>query len=807
MSIQIANAKIAKAIAEHSIHIDLSCLGLLEIPDNLRQANWLQRLNVSSNNIKSLPTWLHEFTDLEVLDARSNSISILPSEIYGMNSLKQLHFRFNKLTEVDEELSSLPNLTYLNIADNNISRLHAGMFRIPHLNIDNNPVIDPPVEVYSRGYEATKNYFMERTNGTEKLYESKLLIVGEPGAGKTTLLNLLLDENYDSFFTDSSTKGIKIEPYYFETSDGTKFRVNIWDFGGQEIYHTTHQFFLTKRSLYVLLSDNRAENTDFNYWLSSIELLSDESPLLLLQNEKSERKHRINNVGMQERFGILRNTFSFNLKLDKKSLSSFKRAIQHQIGELPHIGTELPKIWVVIRKELEEKSKTVPYITDWEYLEICRNYGMEEKERAWFLSDYFHDLGVLLHFKDNVVLKRWIILKPDWGTEAVYRVLDNRKVIDSNGYFSKADLAEIWREEKYRDMHDELISLMMKFELCYRIEDSNNFIAAQLLQVAKPVYRWSELDNITFKYTYEFMPKGILTRFIVRMNDYIENQKNAWRDGVVLYREGTWAEVIETYGKNEIRIRIRGDNKKEFLAIILDSIDKINLSYSNLKVQKLIPCTCNKCRQKGEPHYFEFNYLRECLRNDVNTERCHVSFDLIKIRPLIDDVLGAAFNKRGGGIKVFVSSHSDDAEESLHFIKHLKALEKSEKLTISDMYTVPAGVNEKIVIRERLDTSDVIISLISANYFNSETSCNEMTKALDRTETKSCLYIPVIIKDCDWRSLPISEIRPVLYNGNGLVRAGTGIDEAMVDAVSQVKMAIREFRLGDDVLGIEAKID
>jgi len=29
--------------------------------------------------------------------------------------------------------------------------------------------------------------------------------------------------------------------------------VNIWDFGGQEIYHATHQFFLTHRSLYLLL--------------------------------------------------------------------------------------------------------------------------------------------------------------------------------------------------------------------------------------------------------------------------------------------------------------------------------------------------------------------------------------------------------------------------------------------------------------------------------------------------------------------------------------------------------------------------
>ncbi len=46
------------------------------------------------------------------------------------------------------------------------------------------------------------------------------------------------------------------------------FRVNIWDFGGQEVYHSTHQFFLTHRSLYLLVADDRKEDTDFNYWLT-----------------------------------------------------------------------------------------------------------------------------------------------------------------------------------------------------------------------------------------------------------------------------------------------------------------------------------------------------------------------------------------------------------------------------------------------------------------------------------------------------------------------------------------------------------
>lgn len=794
MSKQIAIERILKAKREHSKSIDLSGLSLTEIPDILQELQWLQRINISSNSLSALPVWITEFSELQVLDARHNYITILPSGLLKMKSIEKLYFRYNELIEIDEGVSDLPNLNHLNIANNKVTRLQASLFRIPHLNIDNNPVIDPPIEVYSRGYEATKNYFMERAKGTDKLYEAKLLIVGEPGAGKTTLMNLLLDENYKLFFSDASTKGIKIEPYYFETSDNIKFRVNIWDFGGQEIYHTTHQFFLTKRSLYVLLSDNRAENTDFNYWLSSVQLLSDESPLLLMQNERSERKHRVNDVGMRGSFKILKQVFSFNLAKDKKKLSEFRRQIEAQISELPHIGTELPKIWVAIRRELEEMSKSVPFITDSEYLEVCSSYGMVERERAWFLSDYFHDLGVLLHFKDNPILKRWIILRPEWGTEAVYRVLDSRKVIDSNGYFTKKDLREIWHEQKYKDMHDELISLMMKFDLCYRIDDSETFIAAQLLQVPQPSYSWKEQNNIICKYVYEFMPKGILTRFIVRMNDYIENQKNVWREGVILYRMDTWAEVIETYGKNEIRIRVRGENKKEFLAIILDSIDRINLSYTNLKVDKLIPCNCNRCKFSPEPHYFEYNLVRKFLAKGIKENHCSVSLDSISLRPLIDDVLGSTFRRHGQTASAFISYHADDEQARALFVKHLSAIEKTEQLSISDISSLPAGSNEKRTIREKLDTSDIIISLISANYFSAEANYAEMTRALDRSETKSCLYIPVIIKDCDWQSLPIKELRPVLYNGKGLWREASMVDEAMVDAIGQIKLAIKEFR-------------
>ncbi len=62
------------------------------------------------------------------------------------------------------------------------------------------------------------------------------------------------------------------------------------------------------------------------------------------------------------------------------------------------------------------------------------------------LSVYLHDLGVCPHFQNDPLLKKTVILKPKWGTEAVYKVLDNDNVIRKLGRFGKKDLAKIWDE-------------------------------------------------------------------------------------------------------------------------------------------------------------------------------------------------------------------------------------------------------------------------------------------------------------------------------------------------------------------------
>ena len=100
--------------------------------------------------------------------------------------------------------------------------------------------------------------------------EVKVLLVGEGGSGKTSLVKRLMGQGFDP--NESQTHGINIRHKDFAppTPGSDPVHVRFWDFGGQEIMHATHQFFLSQRSVYVLVLDARKEEAA-EYWLKHIE--------------------------------------------------------------------------------------------------------------------------------------------------------------------------------------------------------------------------------------------------------------------------------------------------------------------------------------------------------------------------------------------------------------------------------------------------------------------------------------------------------------------------------------------------------
>jgi internalin A len=656
-----------------SIHLSRNQFKTL--PDSIFLFKKIIFLDISDNQFKDLPETIGELITLKSLHLSENKLKYLPGSIGNLTNLVQFNLWNNQLKTLPESIGKLNKITKLNLRNNQLKTLPESIGKLSDLAefiVDNNSLTQIPPEILRNGGLAIRDYYRQRLEeNTDYIYEAKLLIIGEGGAGKTSLAHKLIDSKYKlklegSDNPEKSTEGIDVLRFDFPHSSGNSFRINIWDFGGQEIYHATHQFFLTKRSLYLLVADIRKDNANFNYWLEVVELLSEASPVLIIKNEKQDRPCQVNENQLRERFSNLEKILPTNLS-DNRGLSDIIAAIQHHISQLPHIGQPLPKTWVRVRTALEADSRN--YITQSEFLDLCDTHGFKRSEDALQLSGYLHDLGVCLHFQDDPILKNIVILKPEWGTTAVYKVLDTKKVNQKFGYFTQGDLSKIWVEKQYAKMHDELLQLMKNFKLCYEIPNRpKNYIAPQLLSPNQPEYDWDSTENLILRYHYEFMPKGMLTRFSVEMHRLIKSDL-IWKDGVILTDNNAHAEVIEVYYKKEIRIRISGKFKKSLLEKIRHEFDNIHASYNNpeespenhrLHYQEFIPCNCLKCYGSQSPHSYALKNLEERIKNDRREIECDISYKMVNVRDLIDDAIGPSQFDRSTRLNSSTEKESSD---------------------------------------------------------------------------------------------------------------------------------------------------
>ncbi|RAM50807.1 MAG: hypothetical protein C6Y22_14980 [Hapalosiphonaceae cyanobacterium JJU2] len=753
---------IEQAATEGVTELDLSGDKLTTLPPEIGQLLNLQTLHLRYNQLSSLPPEFGQLVNLQTLHLYNNQLSSLPAEIVQLINLQTLDLSSNQLSSLPSEIRQLTNLKKLDLRSNPVP--------IPPEILGPKDLSEDPGDVN----EILDFYFrVQDPNETEPFYEAKFLIVGEGGAGKTSLANKIVDENYKLQSDEKSTEGIDVIQWKFPLLNGQDFRVNIWDFGGQEIYHQTHQFFLTERSLYALVADSRKENTNFYWWLKVVELLSENSPVLIIKNEKQDRQCEVNYNQLRGEFTNLKESLATNLA-NNRGLAKIKQAIQDYISRLPHVGIPLPKLWVRVRVALENDSRN--YIEFYQYENLCRINNLNNSEDMKRLSRYLHDLGVCLHFQDDSTLKHWVILKPEWGTTAVYKVLDNKAVQQNLGCFTQDDLANIWKDSKYADMRDELLQLMMRFKLCYPIPNRpHNYIAPQLLDINQPNYNWDENHNLILRYEYEFMPKGIITHFIVETHPWIEQQKLVWRSGVVLHKYETRAEIIEDYNKKEIKIRVAGNRKKDLLTVVTHELEKIHKSFERLQYQTLVPCNCEICAGSPEPYSYPLDNLYRRLKAGRYQIECDKNYEMVDVRGLIDDVNLQPFDvrkehdlrvtplqreleqsrdkslmhqpKNSEQKEVFISYTLRD-DHSEKFVEQIEQVfQKKHIKIIRDKNAV--GYKERFQeFMQRLSRGECVILIISDQYLKSENCMYELVEIAKYGEFYDRIF-PIVLEDAN----------------------------------------------------------
>ncbi len=507
-----------------------------------------------------------------------------------------LYLDSNRLTELPPELFQLTNLTNLFLYSNQLTHLPPEIVQLPkieRLEIWSNPLTSPPYELAIQGIEAIHEYFTSAEEGTQTVSEVKVILVGEGASGKTSLTRCLREERFNEH--EETTHGIRIKPWQLETGDQS-LRCNLWDFGGQEIMHATHQFFLSRRSLYVLVLDGRRDERP-EYWLRYIESFGGGSPVLVVLNKYDTNPgFDLNRPFLKKKYPFIVDFFRTSCRTNN-GIRNFRQALREELGKVPLTRNEWPASWFRTKARLEEMND--PCISYEDCETVCREAGVTGEISQKVLVDFLHDLGIVIHFTEFDLADNHV-LDPKWVTEAVYKIINAPSIAERNGLFSKDNLRQILRFQEgdtyhYRwQDHGYFIELMRKFELCYELEDEQVLIP-DLLEVSEPSFNFDDQDALCFLLEYkDFLPPSVMPRFIVKRHQEIKDRLR-WRSGVVL--EHPLLESIAVIrADNEARrihIAVTGTQPKAFLTVIMLTLREINTGFEGLKVSERIPLPDN----------------------------------------------------------------------------------------------------------------------------------------------------------------------------------------------------------------------
>ena len=784
------SALIEEARKNHASELALSFNDLTELPEVIGQLSQLQMLYLTGNQLTELPGVIGQLSQLQVLDLNSNKLTELPGVIGQLTQLQVLYLDNNQLTELPEVIGQLTQLQVLHLTGNQLTELPESLRKLEllkELYLHNNNALDIPAEVLGHTWidvitrkEQPANpaeileYYFRLRSGKRPLNEAKLILVGRGAVGKTSIVNKLV---HNLFIDEKKTEGIKITEWPIRLHTNEDVRLNVWDFGGQEIMHATHQFFLTQRSLYLLVLNGRegGEDADAEYWLKLIESFGDESPVIIVLNKIKEHPFDLNRNALQRKYPAIREFIKTDCG-DGTGFDQLRKAIERETDRLDHLRDPFPASWFSIKDKLARTEKN--FLSFDEYCEVCAELGEKEKAAQESLAGYLHNLGIALNYRDDARLQDTHVLNPHWVTTGIYKILNSEKLEKQKGEIRLKDLSGVLDESQYpRAMHIFIFDLMKKFELCFSFPDNDtHYLIPELLdkQEPKEASAFKPEQCLNFQYHYAILPEGLLPRFIVRTHVLSEGLPR-WRTGVILKFGDSRALVRADAQDRKVSISISGSapvRRRELLAVIRSDFERIHGDIRNLNPQEMIPV-------RDYPDvvvpYDDLILWESEVRQSYSVRAAGRILDL-NVRDLLNgvDLAGARKRERTtefkrDAVRLFISySHKDETLRN-ELQTHLKLLQRQGFIDAWDDRRIDAGDEWKRKIDDNLERADIILLLVSADFIASDYCYEkEMKRALERHDKNEACVIPVIVRDVSWRKAPFAKLQALPKEGKAI---------------------------------------
>lgn len=622
------------------------CLTVNALPDSIRHLHQLNELTIYSKHFSSLPDILFELIQLRQLIISRTPLEVLPSWISKWENLELLDLSWTNLRHLPPEIGQLKRLKHLNLTGLVLCYIPSTLvdLNLPFyfekydckrsgICLHDTKLTMQPIDLFRLSHEQLlQHYAIEH----RQINEAKVIFLGDGSVGKTYTISRILNdckpETPAHPYPTTVTHGIMIKPHHTER-DGQSYDIRFWDFGGQDIMHSIHRCFLTKRTCYVIIISTRTPDQTTSratYWLHTVDHFASGTPVILAINYWGVRNSRtgLDETKLRLSFPNIADIVYYSAK--SSSEAEFRRledAIITQSRQLDCHNMILPVTWDNVRQELlNQASKSIYHIDRDMYHIICDKQGLEQEQtiRAWLL-DWFNDLGICFSYHldhQRQELEDYKVLNPQWLTSAVYKIIFG-KGITQKGLISLSEVQRILGNSDDSSSIKKgipclkgvsytenecyyVLEVMRKFKVSYPASDTEEFIPALLSdKMPKGMAPKPGKIRIAYKLVYSFLPESIVHQLMIYSFNNLAPGK-CWRKGLYLNfkeLEGIEALVQMENGNClddcELHIDLYASHRDfipKLMQLLIKRIRFIN-SEMNLLAEEYVCAEQNSCRE------------------------------------------------------------------------------------------------------------------------------------------------------------------------------------------------------------------
>lgn len=144
----------------------------------------------------------------------------------------------------------------------------------------------------------------------------------------------------------------------------------------------------------------------------------------------------------------------------------------------------------------------------------------------------------------------------------------------------------------------------------------------------------------------------------------------------------------------------------------------------------------------------------------------------------------------------FSYSHADEALRD-QLEKQLSLLKRQGIIDVWHDRRIVAGQDFTKEIDRHIETDDIILLLVSADFIDSDYCYNnEMTRAMTRHKTGDAIVIPVILRACDWHGAPFGKLNATPPDGRPITQYPDR-DQAFLEVAKAVRAAVEHLESRD----------